>query len=116
MGATTLVGNDVYNHQTEYLGNIQEIMLDMRSGKVSYAVLSFGGVLGIGEKLFAVPWAALTLNTKDKRFQMNVEKARLKHAPGFEKGRWPNVADPSWQKEIHSYYGMTPYPNDRRTA
>ncbi len=114
MGAATLVGDDVFNHQAEFLGNIRELMLDMRSGKVSYAVLSFGGVLGFGEKLFAVPWAALTLNATDKCFHLNVEKARLHNAPGFDKRRWPNVADPVWQREVQSYYGTRPFPNDRR--
>jgi sporulation protein YlmC with PRC-barrel domain len=55
MGANTLVGNDVYNRESQDLGEIKEIMLVMRSGRVSYAVLSFGGFMGIGEKLFAVP-------------------------------------------------------------
>lgn len=55
MGADTLIGNDIYNKKSEDLGDIKEIMLDMRSGRIGYAVLSFGGFLGIGEKLFAVP-------------------------------------------------------------
>jgi sporulation protein YlmC with PRC-barrel domain len=105
MGANTLIGNDVYNHKDEDLGDIKEIMLDMRNGRVSYAVLSFGGFLGMGEKLFAVPWNALTLDTKNKRFVLNVEKDRLKQAPGFDKDKWPNMADQAWAKEIHSYYG-----------
>ncbi len=104
MGAGTLIGNDVYNHKDEDLGDIKEIMLDTQSGKVIYAVLSFGGFLGMGEKLFAVPWNALTLDTKNKRFVLNVEKDRLKLAPGFDKDKWPNMSDPSWVKEIHSYY------------
>ena len=61
MGADTLMGNDVYNRQDEDLRDIKEIMLDVLAGRISYAVLSFGGVFGVGEKLFAVPWAALTL-------------------------------------------------------
>jgi hypothetical protein len=108
MGAGTLVGNDVYNHRGEDLGDIKEIMLDMHSGKVVYAVLSFGGFLGVGEKLFAVPWNALTLDTHNKRFVLNAEMDHLKHAPGFDKDNWPNMADPSWAKEIYSYYG-SPY-------
>ena len=104
MGADTLVGNDVYNHKDENLGDIKEIMLDMRSGKVGYAVLVFGGFLGMGEKLFAVPWDALVLDTKHKRFVLNVDKDRLKDAPGFDKDHWPNMADQSWAREIHSYY------------
>jgi len=108
MGADTLVGNDVYNPKDEDLGDIKEIMLDMRSGRVAYAVLSFGGFLGMGEKLFAVPWKALILDTENKRFVLNVEKDRLKDAPGFDKDHWPNMSDQSWAKEIHSYYGTQP--------
>jgi len=104
MGAGTLIGNNVYNHKNEDLGDIKEIMLDTLSGKVIYAVLSFGGFLGMGEKLFAVPWNALTLDTENKRFVLNVEKDRLKLAPGFDKDKWPNMSDPSWAKGIHTYY------------
>jgi len=116
MGAETLIGNDVCNHKNEDLGDIKEIMLDMRSGKVVYAVLSFGGFLGMGEKLFAVPWNALRLDTKNKRFVLNVEKDRLKDAPGFDKAQWPNMSDQSWAKQIHSYYGTTPDSDDPPTA
>jgi len=114
MGAETLIGNDVYNHQDDHLGDIKEIMLDMRNGRVAYAVLSFGGFLGMGEKFFAVPWNALTLDTKNKRFVLKVEKARLKQAPGFDKDKWPNMADQAWAKEIYSYYGTEPYSDDPR--
>lgn len=114
MGANTLIGNDVYNHNAEDLGDIKEIMLDLRNGTVAYAVLSFGGFLGMGEKLFAVPWNALTLDTQNKRFVLNVEKDRLKNAPGFDKDKWPNMADQSWANEIHSYYGTKPYSDDPR--
>ena len=114
MGADTLVGNDVYNQKSESLGDIKEIMLDVPTGRVSYAVLSFGGFLGMGEKLFAVPWAALTLDTVNKRFVLNVEKDRLETAPGFDKDKWPNMADPSWAEGIHAYYGTKPYSADLR--
>ena len=114
MGAHTLVGNDVCNHKGEDLGDIKEIMLDMRSGRVAYGVLSFGGFLGMGEKLFAVPWNALILDTKNKRFELKVERDRLKDAPGFDKTQWPDMADQSWAREIHSYYGTKPYPDAPR--
>lgn len=100
MGVNTLIGNDVYNQIEEDLGDIKEIMLDMESGKIVYAVLSYGGILGIGEKLFAVPWGALTLDTTNKRFILNVEKDQLENAPGFDKDNWPNVADPAWRNEV----------------
>ena len=108
MGADTLVGNDVYNKSSEDLGDIKEIMIDMRSGQVSYAVLSFGGFLGMGDKLFAVPWAALKLDTENKRFVLDVNKERLESAPGFDKSKWPNMADVTWQNSIHAYYGTRP--------
>lgn len=109
MGADTLIGNDVYNQDDEDLGDIKEIMLDMSTGKVAYAVLSFGGMLGMGEKLFAVPWDALELDTENERFTLNVDKDRLESAPGFDKDHWPNMADQSWINEIHTYYGTKPY-------
>lgn len=107
MSAGSLMGNDVYNLKEEDLGDVKELMLDMRTGKVAYAVLSFGGFLGMGEKLFAVPWAALTLDTENKRFTLNVNKERLENAPGFDADNWPNMADPEWANGIHSYYGTT---------
>jgi len=109
MGADTLIGEDVYNTKDEDLGDIKEIMLDMNNGKIAYAVLSFGGFLGMGDKLFAVPWSALTLDTENKRFILNVDKERLNSAPGFDKDDWPDMADSSWQNTINSYYGTKSY-------
>jgi sporulation protein YlmC with PRC-barrel domain len=106
MGADSLIGNDVYNKKSENLGEIKEIMLDMRTGRVSYAVLSFGTFLGMGGKLFAVPWEALKLDTQNKRFVLDVTKEQLKTASGFDKDQWPDMADPVWEKSIHDYYGV----------
>ena len=110
MSSSSLVGNDVYNLQDEDLGDVKDFMLDMRTGKVAYAVLSFGGFLGMGEKLFAVPWSALTLDTENKRFTLNVTKDRLENAPGFDKDNWPDMANPVWADGIHTYYGTTNSP------
>ena len=107
MGANTLLGNDVYNKDGEDLGDIKEFMLDMRTGKVAYAVLSFGGLLGMGDKLFAVPWAALTLDTAKKRFMVNVLKDSLKDAPGFDKDHWPSMSDQAWASSVHKFYGTS---------
>jgi len=87
------MGDDVYNHRDEDVGDINEIMLDMRNGKVAYAVLSFGGFLGMGEKLFVSPWNALTLDTVNKRFILNVEKDRLVDTRGFDESTWPDMTD-----------------------
>jgi hypothetical protein len=108
MGADTLLGNDVYNKDGESLGDIKELMIDMASGKVAYAVLSFGGLLGMGDKLFAVPWAALALDTSHKRFTLNIPKAKLSSAPGFNKNRWPSMSEHTWASGVHKFYGM-PY-------
>lgn len=105
MGASTLIGDRVRNAQDEELGDIREIMLDTRTGEVSYAVLSFGGFLGMGDKLFAVPWEALTLDPTKKGFLLNVEKTRLRDAPGFDKNKWPDMSDPSWVNKVRNYYG-----------
>lgn len=106
MGAKTLLGEDVVGMGEESLGDIKEIMLDMRSGQVAYAVLAFGGLFGLGEKLFAVPWQALRLDTVNKRFILNVSKDQLANAPGFDKDNWPDMADQAWSRQVHSFYGM----------
>ena len=109
MAASTLTGNDVVNTRGENLGDIKAIMLDVPSGRVAYAVLSFGGFLGAGDKLFAVPWSALTLDTDNKCFLLPIDKDRLKDAPGFNKDRWPSMADTEWATTVHRYYGAQPY-------
>ncbi|QYG06394.1 PRC-barrel domain-containing protein [Janthinobacterium sp. PAMC25594] len=105
MGADTLLGDDVYNHNDEELGDIKEIMLDMRTGQIAYAVLSFGGILGMGDKLFAVPWERLTLDPVNKRFLLNVEKNQLKDAPGFDKNNWPDMGSDAWNQQMEAFYG-----------
>ena len=107
MGADTLIGEDVYNRQDEDLGDIKEIMLDMRNGQVAYAVLSFGGWLGMGDKLFAVPWQALQLDTANKRFLLDVSKDHLKNAPGFDKDNWPDMASAEFNSQLHNFYGTS---------
>ena len=104
MGASTLTGNDVYNRKEENLGSIKEIMLDTHTGNVCYVVLSSGGFLGMGDRLFAVPWGALTLDTVNQCFLLNMDADRIKNAPGFDKDKWPDMADPEWENSIHSYY------------
>lgn len=108
MGANTLIGDSVVNRQDEQLGDIKEIMLDMRSGQVAYAVLSFGGFLGMGAKLFAVPWQALQLDTNKQCFVLDIAKQRLENAPGFDPHAWPDMSDIRWSDEVHAFYGTTP--------
>src|SRR5665647_3949842 len=84
LSASTLAGDPVQNSAGEALGKVNEIMIDIPSGKVAYAVLSFGGFLGIGNKLFALPWSALTVDEAKKRFVVNVTRELLEKMPGFD--------------------------------
>lgn len=109
MAADTLEGDAVKNAAGESLGTLDHIMIDVPSGRVAYAVLSFGGFLGMGDKLFAVPWAALKLDPANKCFVMDASEEDLKNAPGFDKDHWPTFADEKWAVEIHTYYKSHPY-------
>jgi sporulation protein YlmC with PRC-barrel domain len=109
LSASTLAGDQVQNSAGEDLGEVDEIMIDIPSGKVAYAVLSFGGFLGMGNKLFAVPWSVLRVDEDKKHFVLDVDKKKLESAPGFDKDNWPDMADTSWGTRIFSYYGAEPY-------
>jgi sporulation protein YlmC with PRC-barrel domain len=104
LSAATVTGDRVRNPAGEDLGKVEEIMLDVPSGRVAYAVISFGGFLGIGDKLFAVPWRALTLNERDREFILNVDRRRLETAPGFDRDNWPDMADPDWGAQVDGFY------------
>ena len=109
MAADTLEGDKVVNATGEDLGELRDIMIDVPSGRVAYAVLSFGGFLGMGDKLFAIPWQALQLDTENHCFVLNVSKERLRDAPGFDKDHWPSMADQRWATDLHRYYETRPY-------
>jgi hypothetical protein len=116
MGAATLVGESVVNLQGLNLGDIKEIMIDMHSGGIAYAVLAFGGFFGLGEKLFAVPWPALRLDTTTRTFVLDVDKERLKAAPGFNPHAWPDIGDVAWASRVQTFYGAGPGGNDGMAA
>lgn len=109
MAADTLEGDSVVNGAGEKLGTLDHIMLDVGRGRVAYAVLSSGGFLGVGDKLFAVPWSALTLDADRECFVLDVAKEQLSNAPGFDKDHWPSMADARWAEEVHRYYQAKPY-------
>lgn len=106
MSARSLSGNEVYNRRGEDLGDVRDLMIDMDTGCVAYAVLSFGGFLRLGDKRFAVPWAALSLDTLNNHFVLNVERDSLLHAPAFDSDHWPDMADPVWARTIADHYGV----------
>jgi sporulation protein YlmC with PRC-barrel domain len=106
--ATKLIGDPVVNQKGESLGKIEDLVIDPMSARVDYAVLSFGGFLGVGDKLFAVPLEAMKLSSEEKRFILDVDKERLKQAPGFDKNNWPDASDRAFGTKVYNYYGYTP--------
>ena len=108
LSASTLIGDHVVNRRGEDLGKIEDLMIEPEHGRVSYAIVS-GGHLGLGDKLFAVPMQAIKLSPEDKRFILDVDKEKLKKAPGFDKNHWPDLTDRSFDSEVCAYYGCTPY-------
>lgn len=111
LSATTIIGDDVRNVAGEDLGEVTDIMLDLETGNIAYAVVDMGGFLGIGGKLFAVPWSAMTLDTDEHEFVVDIDKTRLENAPGFDKDDWPDFSDRAWGKSVHDYYQQAPYWN-----
>lgn len=105
----SVIGARVVNRQNESLGKIEDIVIDADAGRIAYAVLSFGGILGMGDKHFAIPWEALAFSLSDKHALLNVDKKVLENAPGFKEDNWPNMADPTWGSNIYKHYGYRPY-------
>jgi sporulation protein YlmC with PRC-barrel domain len=99
-----IIGIDVINNDKENLGKIEEIVLDKKSGQVMYVVLSFGGILGLGNKLFAMPWSILHYSTTEDKFIIDYPKELLKKAPGFDKDKWPSFEAAYWRNEVLAHY------------
>lgn len=114
--ASTVIGSKVLNRAGEQLGNLKDLAIDLEEGHIGYAVLSFGGFLGRGDKLLAIPWEAFMWNPKDNTFFLDLDKEVLKEAPGFDKDHWPEAAhevftrrEAGWLLDIYEYYGYSPY-------
>ena len=111
MPAGTLTGSAVRNHIGEDLGTIRHVIIDVANGRFAYAVLSFGGLFGIGRKLFAIPWTALGLDAENKCFVLSTSKERLRRTEGLDKN-WSKIADPRWALDLHNFYCARPYWHD----
>jgi sporulation protein YlmC with PRC-barrel domain len=109
MSSRGLAGDRIVDRRGEELGLLEHIMIDVASGCVAYGVLARGGVFGLGATLFAIPWEALTLDAARQCFVLGVERERLDRARGFDRDRWPAMADPAWAAEVHAHYGRAPY-------
>ncbi|GAB5536379.1 MAG: hypothetical protein Rubg2KO_26280 [Rubricoccaceae bacterium] len=113
LSSTSIVGTSVKNFQREDLGEIQDLMIDPQSGRVIYAVLDFGGFLGIGDKYFAVPLQAFSVDRVNEVFSLDIDKERLENAPGFDKDNWPTTANESFTDSVYSYYNINRTVLDR---
>jgi len=108
--ATVILDAKVENDAGDKLGEVEDLAIGAEEGRVLYGVLSFGGVLGMGEKYFAIPISAFDLKAQDpEKLVLHIDKEKLKKAPGFDKGAWPNMADDRWVGEIHTFYEQKPY-------
>ena len=107
--ATTIVGSSVFNPKGDSLGVIKEIVIDPRAGKVAYVVVAFGGFLGLGQKLFAIPFSSFAYNVAEGNYILDVSPDRLKEAPGFDADHWPAMSDEKWNLEVYQFYGRSPY-------
>ncbi|MDP2217074.1 MAG: PRC-barrel domain-containing protein [Methanolobus sp.] len=112
MPADRMINKKVINPKGEDLGKVKEIMIDMRYGRVAYAVLTFSGLFGIAEKLFAVPWKSLVLRGEDDTFVLNVEKSILEDSVGFDRANWPLATERRWLCDLYEEYKCEPYWTD----
>ena len=109
ISANKVEGTTVKNTAGEKLGSIEEIMIDKRSGKVAYAVMSFGGFLGIGNRHHPLPWGVLKYDTNLEGYVVNLDKPVLEQAPTYGPGERVDLADEAYGKKIHDYYNVPPY-------
>ena len=107
-GARAFLGDEVFNQRGDRLGTVKEFLLDIHSGRICYAVMSSRGFMGVGEKLYAIPWRAISLDAENACFVLDITKDRLMNAPAFDKGRRPYMGDAGWVKDIDTFYGIKP--------
>ena len=107
--ASSIIGTKVVNPKAENLGDIKEIVIDPSTGRVAYVVVSFGGFLSMGEKLFAIPFSSFEYNLANNEYVLHVPKERLENAPGFDPEHWPSMSDEKWNRDVYKYYGRSPY-------
>jgi hypothetical protein len=109
LSAAKLAGGEVRDPGGERVGSIDAIMIDVPSGRVAYAVVASGGMLGLGVRRFAIPWKALRFDADADAFVLESANGRLDGAPSFDDEHWPSMTDDRWAREVHAYYGTTPY-------
>lgn len=107
--ASSIIGSKVVNPTGDHLGEIKEVVIAPKTGRVAYVVVAFGGFLGMGEKLFAIPFNAFKFDAATGEYMLEVSKERLRDAPGFDSNHWPSMSDEQWHRDVYSYYGRSPF-------
>jgi sporulation protein YlmC with PRC-barrel domain len=109
IAADKVSGTSVYNAAGESLGEIYDVMIDKASGKIAYAVMSFGGFLGIGEQYHPIPWSLLRYDTGQGGYIVNLDKRQLEGAPVFSENDEPAWGDRAYDEKVYGYYKASPY-------
>ncbi len=110
--ASSIIGDSVENRKGETLGKIEELMVNVDTGKIEYAVLTAGGLLGVGKKLFAIPFEQLEIDEEKEVFILDRSKDYIKNSPGFDSSHWPDTNDHSYYDDVNSYHKLpvVPFP------
>lgn len=106
--ATSIIGDKVESMSGEDLGSIDNLMVNVRTGRVEYAVIEYGSFLGIGGKLFAIPFEELRVLPGKQVFTVDRDKDYLRMSPGFDKTHWPDTNDHSYYTDVDTYWGSMP--------
>lgn len=109
ISASKVTGTNVYNTDGDHLGAIQDVMIDKKSGKIAYAVMSFGGVLGIGQRYHPLPWATLKYDMRQGGYVVGINADQLKDAPAYGADEMPAWGDRAYETRVHDYYKAVPY-------
>lgn len=109
LSAGTLKGDSVKNIEGKDIGKVEEIMIELDTGRVAYVVLSTGGLLGLGDKFFALPWSMIAVDLENQEVVADIDKETIDNAPGFDKDEWPDPTDLAWLNEVYDYYDAEPF-------
>lgn len=107
LSSDSLAGDPIKNRDGEKIADVKDMMIDLRTGRVAYIVVAYGGIMGLGDKFFAVPWSAVNVDQQDHSLIIDLDEEVLKKAPGFDKDVWPDFSSADWNRQIHEHYGLT---------
>ena len=108
IAADKVQGTYVFNTGGDRLGSIHDLMIDKKTGEVAYAIMAFGGFLGVGDSYHPLPWSLLKYNTNLGGYLVDIDQSQLEEAPSYAVGTEPAWGDPEYERKLHDFYGVTP--------